>query len=273
MLLHTSPHLGIGWNWEPSVLFGLALLTGTYLVIAGPLQRRFASGKPLPVSRQLAFHAGTFSLFLALVSPLDVLADEYLFSAHMVQHMLLLYVAPPLWLIGLPDWAMSLSALGDILRRVAGYLTRPLIAFLIFNGIMWTWHLPSLYEAALANENLHIFEHLTFLAAAVIGWWPVLAPLPGSARRLPSFTRSLYLFLSAFPCTALAALLTLSTTVLYPFYGAHPWQWGLSPLADQRLGGLIMWLPADMILMLVNMGILYRWFKGSDLVKTTNAEI
>lgn len=255
------------------MLFGLALLTGTYLVIAGPLQRRFASGKPLPVSRQLAFHAGTFSLFLALVSPLDVLADEYLFSAHMVQHMLLLYVAPPLWLIGLPDWAMSLSALGDILRRVAGYLTRPLIAFLIFNGIMWTWHLPSLYEAALANENLHIFEHLTFLAAAVIGWWPVLAPLPGSARRLPSFTRSLYLFLSAFPCTALAALLTLSTTVLYPFYGAHPWQWGLSPLADQRLGGLIMWLPADMILMLVNMGILYRWFKGSDLVKTTNAEI
>jgi cytochrome c oxidase assembly factor CtaG len=268
MSLHLSAESGIGWVWEPSVLLGLALLSGAYQLAAGPLQRRYAPGRRLPVSRQLLFHAGTLSVFLALVSPLDALADEYLFSAHMVQHMLLMFVAPPLWLLGAPDWLAALATRRETPRRMAQALARPLVAFLIFNGMMWVWHLPSLYDAALANESLHIFEHLSFMAAAVIGWWPVLGPLPQGAPRLSPATKSIYLFLSAFPCTALAALLALSSTRLYPFYGDFPRQWGLSPLMDQRLGGLIMWLPGDMILMLVNIGILYRWFNDSGPVRT-----
>lgn len=259
---------GVGWSWEPSVLLGLAVLTGVYLWITGPLQKHYAPGKQLPFFKKLSFHAGTFSLFIALVSPLDVLADDYLFSAHMLQHVLMLYVTPPLWLIGLPDWIVEGNIWGNIPKRLTGFLSQPVFAFLIFNGVMWVWHIPNLYDAALANEILHIFEHLMFISAAVVGWWLVLGPLPKPAHRGQPITRSIYLFLSTFPCTALAALITLSTTVLYTFYGAHPWQWGLSPLLDQQIGGLIMWLPADMILIGVNVALLYRWFNDPNRIQT-----
>jgi len=259
MFLHESTPTPLTWAWQPSILAGLALLTLAYGWLVGPAGRQQAGGERVSALRQLAFHAGTLLVFLALVSPLDGVADEDLFSAHMLQHMLLTFVAPPLWLLGIPAWPLRWLArrrpAGAILRR----LLQPATAFLIFNAVMWAWHLPAAYDAALENEGLHVIEHLAFMGAALIGWWPVIGPsLPG-VKRLPDLGRSLYLFLSGLACTALAALITLAPQPLYPFYGQRPQLWGLSPLADQQLGGLLMWLPADMILMLFNLVILYGW--------------
>ena len=128
---------------------------------------------------------------------------------------------------------------------------------------MWCWHLPAAYDLALEHETIHVAEHLMFMAAAVIGWWPVLGPdLPG-ASRLSEPGQALYLFASTFPCTALAAVITLSPVQLYPFYGSASLAYGLPPLLDQTVGGLLMWLPSDMIFMLAAVIVLYVWLDRS----------
>lgn len=247
-----------GWAWDPSILVGLALFAGAYSALVGPLRRRHGWGERVPFPRQLCFYLGTMAVFVALVTPLDVLADEVLFSAHMAQHMLLTFVAPPLWLLGLPDWAPSLLPRQARLTQLGARLTRPAVAFVIFNATMWAWHVPLAYNAALESESLHIVEHLTFMATAVIGWWPVIQRWPRTDDD-PRPWRILYLFLSTLPCTALAAVITLSPRQLYTFYADTPIQVGLSPLLDQQIGGLLMWLPADMILMLAALIVGNRW--------------
>jgi putative membrane protein len=252
MLLHTQ----LGWSWYPSLLIGFSLWTVLY-------SQAIRRGRPTPLGRQIAFHTGTIVALLALTSPLDELGDRYLFSAHMVQHLLLIYVTAPLWLIGTPGWLVDRL----VPRRMEGlvrWLTSPMIAFIIFIGVLWIWHLPYFYEAAQENEIIHAFEHLTFIGAALIGWWPVMG---GETTRFPKPEqplRMLYLFLLAIPCTTLAAILTLANKPLYPFYVSAPHPLGLDVLQDQRLGGLLMWLPTHMFLLMA-LGITFlRWFVKSE---------
>jgi putative membrane protein len=233
------------WNFAPSVCLGTFLLSAGYAFFIGSLRHNRCWEKPVPPVRQVAFYLGTLSMFLALTGPLDRLGDESLFSAHMAQHMLLTFVAPPLWLLGTPDWLIRRL----VPHQILAWMVNPLIAFLLFNGAMWAWHLPDVYDAALANEALHIAEHLAFLAAGVIGWMPVLKP--GLAAELTPLRRLIYLFPSMLSCTALAALITLSSVQLYHFYGSASLGWGLTPLSDQQLGGLAMWLPGDMLYMVL----------------------
>ncbi len=250
------------WSWEPSVLAGLALFSLAYAALTGPLRARFHWGQPLSAGRQAAFYLGVLAVFLALCSPLDELGDEYLFSAHMVQHLLLTFVAPPLWLAGAPAWLLERLFPPGLPRRVLLVLISPLPAYIIFNGVMWVWHVPRFYDATLESEGIHIFEHLTFMASAVIGWAPVLVGAP--LNRLSSPLRALYLFLSSFPCTALAAMMTFSPRVLYPFYAGAPRLFANLPaLTDQWIGGLIMWLVGDMILASVSLAIVYHWLSKS----------
>jgi putative membrane protein len=233
------------WNFAPSVCLGTFLLSAGYAFFVGLLRRNRRWGKPVPPVQQMAFHLGTLCMFLALTGPLDDLGDESLFSAHMAQHMILTFVTPPLWLLGTPDWLIRLI----VPPRILAWMVSPLAAFLLFNGAMWTWHLPSVYDTALAHEGLHIMEHLMFMAAGVIGWMPVLKP--GLSEQLTPLRRLIYLFPSMLSCTALAALITLSSIQLYHFYGSASLGWGLTPLSDQQLGGLAMWLPGDMLYMVL----------------------
>jgi putative membrane protein len=246
----------LNWTWEPSVLIGLMMLSVSYAYAMGPLRRRLR-GRPVSRLRQTCFYLGALAVFVALVSPLDELADECLFSAHMVQHMLLTFAAPPLWLLGTPDWLLAHLFPPGLRRAVLRWVTQPVAAFILFNGVMWLWHWPPLYEAALEHLGLHILEHVLFLVSAVIGWSPILIALPGERLTLPG--RVAYIVASMFSCTALAALITLSPRLLYPFYGATTAAWGLLPLADQQLGGLLMWLPGDMIYMAAAVVLLARW--------------
>jgi cytochrome c oxidase assembly factor CtaG len=254
---HTAHALN--WDWEPSILLGLALLISGYALAVGPLRRKFRWSEPVALWRQLAFYAGCLAVFVALVSPLDNLSDEYLFSAHMGQHMLLQFVAPPLWLLGTPAWLVERLIPAGRGRRAVGAITHPVTAFAIFYLTMWAWHWPPAYDLALEHERVHIVEHLLFMATAVIGWWPVLGRVQFVSMPLGDLGRVLYLIASMFPCTALAALITLSPSVLYTFYGTAPQQWGLAPLVDQQIGGLIMWLPGDMIFLLALIIVFSRW--------------
>jgi cytochrome c oxidase assembly factor CtaG len=263
LLVHADTARVLTWAWEPSILIGLAGLVGGYALAVGPLRRRHQWGAPVPASRQAAFYLGMLCVWIALVSPLDGLGDKYLFSAHMVQHMLLTFVAPPLWLVGIPAW-LAEKLVPAPARRIMAGITHPAVAFAIFNGTMWAWHLPRAYDLALQYEGLHVLEHLTFMASAVIGWWPVLGVFQPNRKAWTPLVRVFYLVLSIFPCTALAALITLAPTRLYTFYANAPEQWGLSPMADQQLGGVLMWIPGDMILLLALIIVFYRWLNQSS---------
>lgn len=245
----------VGWTWYPSIVIGFSLWTLLY--VWATLRKK------TPRAQLIAFHFGTLVGLLALVSPLDELGDAYLFSAHMVQHLLLMFVAAPLWLIGTPGWLLNRILPGRF-EKTINWLVNPMVAFGIFVSVMWFWHIPVVYGMALENETIHIIEHLTFIGAALIGWWPVAG---SGASRIPKLApplRILFLFFLAIPCTGLAAILTFAHTPLYSVYVTAPHTFGLDALQDLHLGGLLMWLPTHMILLLAIGITFFKWFMDSD---------
>src|SRR5437773_6824410 len=237
------------WNVHLSVAAGLALLGGLYVYLGG------LRSAPRHVA---SFVGALVVLFLALNGPLHNLSDTYLFSAHMAQHLLLTLVFPPLLLYGTPAHVIRPLLRPRGVMAVGRFVTRPLAAALLFTGPIVIWHAPVLYEAALRDHNLHIAQHLVFLTTAVIMWWPVLSPVP-ELPRIPHLLQLLYLFLLGIPMSVTGALISLSDSVLYPFYAAAPRVWGLSPLEDQQIGGLLMWVLGGLMLWIVMTVIWFRW--------------
>lgn len=247
--------LQIGWTWYPSVVIGFSLWTLFYV-----WKNR---DRHTPLVQQMVFHLGTLAGLLALVSPLDELGDTYLFSAHMVQHLLLMFVAAPLWLMGIPGWLLD-EILPKRLEKTVNWLVRPIIAFGVFVIVLWFWHIPAFYGMAQENEAIHIFEHLTFMGAALVGWWPVVGAESSRISKPVPPVRILYLFLLAIPCTGLAAVLTFAHAPFYTFYLTAPHIFGLDALQDLHLGGLLMWLPTHMVLLLAIGVTFFKWFVDSD---------
>jgi putative membrane protein len=242
-------------EWHADVVVGLAVLAAVY----GWATRR--AGEPLVAVRSLALLGAVAVLAFALNGPLHDLSDRYLFSAHMVQHLLLTLAVPPLLLGSLtPGRVAPLLAIPGVapsLRR----LTRAPIAYVLYNATLLAWHLPRPYDAALAWHPLHIVQHLTLMATAILAWWPILSPTP-DVPRAPYPAQMLYLFLLGLPMTAIAALVTMADVPLYAAYGAAPRATGLSPLEDQRLGGLIMWIPGTAALLVAFTAVFFRWARA-----------
>ena len=251
------------WSWYPSVIAGCVLLLILYLAVA----------RPLSPSHAVWYSTGVLVLFLALVSPLDALGDDYLFSVHMVQHLLLILLAAPLLLLGIPRTLATLLLARPLFAWLEKKLSRPPVAWLLGIGTLWIWHLPVLYNATLANENIHIAEHLSFLVTGVIFWWPVLSPLPD--HRLKPGPSIIYLFSAGVANTILGIILTFVPVGLYPAY-LHPEDelgalslirntWGLSAAEDQQLGGLFMWVGGGLIFLIAILGMMYRWYSSPSL--------
>ena len=247
------------WAVHPSVAAGLVLLGGLYVYLGGLRSAR----------RHVASFAGALAvLFVALNGPLHNLSDTYLFSAHMAQHLVLTLVFPPLLLYGSPAHVVRPLLRPRWVLALGRVVTRPLVAAIVFTGPIVIWHVPALYEAALRNHNLHIVQHLIFLTTAVLMWWPVLSPVP-ELPRIPHLLQLLYLFLLGIPMSVTGALITLSDSVLYPFYAAAPRVWGLSPLEDQQIGGLLMWVLGGLMLWIV---MTVAWFRYSVWDARADAE-
>lgn len=246
----------MSWTINSEVLTGLSILGVAYLWASRGRHGR-AKGELIEPWRIAAFFSGLGLIFLALNGPIHDLAESQLFSVHMVQHLMLI-VAPSLLLAGTKGWMfrplLQIPGVAAIGRR----LTRPVVACALFTVVLMAWHLPILYEWALRNHDIHILEHLMFMVAALLLWWPVLSPLPDWPRLAPP-TQLLYLFVAGTPMTIVAAFITLSDDVLYRFYGEAPLQWGLSPLADQRLGGVLMWVPGTLIFLVALTIVYFQW--------------
>jgi putative membrane protein len=235
----------------PSVLVGLVALEAAYLLAT--------RGRAVSLARQAAFLAGVLSLALALVSPLDDLSDHYLFTAHMLQHLLLTLVAAPLLLAGMPGWLLRDLLRATRLTGAARVARHPLIAFGVFNLVFGLAHVPPAYELALANEPLHAVEHLVFLGTAVLMWLPVLSPAPDVLPRYPPLGQVLYLFLQTLPSGLVGALLAASGTAVYATYVLAPRITPLSPQEDQQLGGLIMWVGTGFYFLIASGIVFFGW--------------
>jgi putative membrane protein len=216
-----------------------------------------------PLHRPTTFQSIVFPLalvvmFFALNGPVHDISDYYLFTGHMVQHLVLTIVVPPLLLLGTPGWMLRPALRIPAVNAFAKVVTTPRAAFTIFNVVLAAWHLPPLYNSAMFHHEVHIIQHLMFLVGAVIMWWPMLSPLP-ELPRLSYPGQMLYSFLMTLPMTIVSIFIVYADHVLYPAYASAPRLWDLSPLEDQRLGGLIMWIPGGLFFYLLTSLIFFRW--------------
>jgi putative membrane protein len=248
---------------HPSVLIGCAIFFGLYAWGVGPLRRRHQWADRPDRTQVALFATGVAVLFFSLNGPIHDLSDNFLFSAHMVQHLLLTLIMPPLLLVGTPAWLLRPLLRQRALTAVLRVVTSPLIAFAIYNVVFAGWHLPGAYNYALEHHGAHIVQHLMFIGAAVLVWWPVVDPLPELARLTPP-TRVLYLFALGIPMSVISALITLSENVLYPWYEGAPRLFGLTALNDQQMGGLIMWVPGMMVYWLAITILFFRWSRREE---------
>ncbi|MDB4877208.1 MAG: hypothetical protein JWM41_3654 [Gemmatimonadetes bacterium] len=218
-----------------------------------------------------SFAAGMVILALALLSPLHE-ASEQIFTAHMIQHELLMVAAAPLLIVGRPAvvmlWALPLRtrhALARAVRtpawRAAWHaLSRPFDAWLIHGLVIWLWHAPVLFQATLRSEAMHALQHLSFVGSALLFWWAVIHP----TRRAALGLSIVYLFTTAVHTAVLGALMTFARTPWYPMYASGAAAWGLTPLEDQQLAGLMMWIPASLAYLIAALMIVRRWLRDSE---------
>ena len=259
------------WPFDPWLLAALLLTAGVYLrgwlVLRRRDPRRWHGGRPA------AFLGGLAAIDLALASPVEPFAD-LLLQVHMVQHLLLMMAAPPLLWLGAPLFPLLRGLPRPVcifwvapwlsappLRRIFGRLTHPLTALVLFVAATWIWHAPPVYDVALRSNGWHYLQHVCFLGTALVFWYPIVRPYPARPRWSPWLLLPC-LFLADLSNTALAALLTFSDRLLYPYYAEVPRLAGLSPLDDQSAAGVVMWVPGSLAFLLPLFGIGVQLLSG-----------
>ncbi|HZP39118.1 MAG TPA: cytochrome c oxidase assembly protein [Methylomirabilota bacterium] len=262
------------WHADPVVVGGL-LVAGVAYGAATLWRRRLDPDADIEPHKVASFAGFLGVLFVALTGPIHDLSDYYLFSAHMVQHMLLVFAMPPLLLHGVPAWMARPLLRDPRLLALGRAMTRPIGAFATFNVVLVAWHLPPLYNLAMEQHPIHIVEHLMIMAASVILWWPLLSPLP-ELPRAPYPVQMLYLFVVGLPMVMVAIFIAMADSLLYPYYAASPRVWdALTPRIDQHLGGLIMWIPGGLVFLIALSVVFFRWQHagGDDRDVPTNTVV
>jgi putative membrane protein len=240
-------------TWSSPTWINVTLFLTAVVYARGWLSIRRLLPALIPIWRLAAFFSGLLSLWVAIGSPLSAFDDVSL-SAHMMQHLLLMAVAPPLLLLGapsipflrgLPQWIVT-GAVGPFLRSqpvkwLGRFLTHPATCWLAATVALIGWHVPAAFELALRSEAWHDVEHICFLLTSILFWWPAVLPFPSDAT-WPRWSIPVYLFLATLPGGALGAFLTFCDRVLYPSYATAPRLFGISPLEDQVIAGALMWV-------------------------------
>lgn len=276
LLLCTQPgtanahgHGDVAWTFDPCVTVPLLLCGGLYVVGTGRLWRRAGVGRGIRFWQAACYAAGWLSLAGALVSPLHELG-EHLFTAHMVEHEIVMACAAPLLALSRPIGAFLwffppsirhlVGRVSHLSRLRTAWLaaTSPLPATVVHGAVIWLWHAPPLFDAAVTILAVHRLQHLSFLASALVFWWAL-------ARRADRGAAAVHLFATMVHTTLLGVLLTLSPRVLFLRQTADAAHWGLTPLQDQQLAGLVMWVPAGAIYAGAAMAFAALWVRQSGL--------
>jgi putative membrane protein len=262
-----KPHdLITAWEFDPGVVAPLVVSAALYLTGS---RQQFG----LTHIQKVCFWAGWWSLVIALISPVHPLG-EALFSAHMVQHEILMLISAPLlvlsrplvaFLWGLPmRWRRATGrwAKKSYVKKSWQWLTDPFTAWWVHAAAIWAWHAPALFQLTLTSELAHTAQHLSFFLSALLFWWALFY-----SRGRKSYGASvLYIFTTAVHTSVLGALLTFAPHAWYPGYSTTTQAWGLTPVEDQQLGGLIMWVPASLVYLVAGLALFAAWLKESDAV-------
>lgn len=249
LLLHARAPATVPWtpalslHW--STVLGTAVFGALYVWGITAARRRWNLGPPVGGLRIAAFVAGIAVLLVSLNGPIHDLSDDYLFTAHMLQHLLLTMVFPPLIIFSIPGWLLEPVVRPRWVQGFGRFVAHPIMAGVIFTAVLSAWHLVPVYDLMMTNHDVHIVAHLLFIIAAFIMWWPVMSPIR-EVPALPPGLGMLYLFLVSVPMQIPAALITMADTPLYKWYVQAPRTFGLTPLEDQRIGGLLMWIPGNL---------------------------
>jgi len=255
------------WTLDPLALSMIGASTITYSRGLYALWQHAGVGAGIRRAEAVAFYLAQLSLFISLVSPIDRLSD-LLFSAHMAQHEILLVIAPPLLVLGRPivalPWAFGEHRRAAVARALKSplasgtwqVLSSPLVILLVHGGVLWLWHIPVLFEAALRNEGVHALQHASFFLTAVVFWWGIAR---GRYGRGGYGLAAAFVFATAMHTSILGALLTVASRLWYPLYAARGEPWSVNVLEDQELAGLIMWVPGGVLLGLLALGLFAAW--------------
>ncbi len=252
------------WHTEPLLLISLLTVGWLYALGIGPLRERIATNQRFPRGQAITFYSGLIITYLAVGSPLDQIGEQFLFCAHMTQHMLLIYVAPTLFIFGTPAWLIDCLLKPEPIRKVMSLFTHPACGGLLFTFIYTAWHVPVLYELALHDKRIHILEHWTMFGLGILMLWPYLTRSTRVPRRGFGI-RMLAIFLLMVGQLPVFAFLTFAGEAIYPTYLWAPRIIDLDPLNDQIIGGIIM--------KVVNMGFsltilgstFYAWAKSDEV--------
>jgi putative membrane protein len=269
---HTLTELSQRWSFDPLVVVGLAFSVWLYFRGLRRLWRESAVGQGIKRWQAASFACGWAALFIALISPLHTLG-EVLFSAHMVQHEVLMLIAAPLIVLGRPlitflwavpmRWRKQLGRIGKAGIVETGWraLTNPLAAWAIHGLALWVWHVPALFQATLESDLVHTAQHLSFFLSALLFWWALIY---GRQALMGYGVAVLYVFSTAMHSGLLGVLLTFTTKLWYPVYREFTGTWGLTPMEDQQLGGLIMWIPAGVVYVIAGLILFTAWLQASE---------
>jgi cytochrome c oxidase assembly factor CtaG len=265
-------------SWTVPIPLTLATILVAVLYLRGWRQLRLASTDIIPAWRAASFLVGVFLIWLAIGSPLALL-DEHLLTVHMVQHLLLMTIAPALVLAGAPVMPLLhglpqpfvQSFVGPFLRRpllqsIGRALSQPAVCWLAAAAALVGWHVPAAFNLALQSDGWHIAEHSSFLGAGFLFWWPVIQPWP-SVPVWPRWSILLYLFAATLPCDILSAYLTFCDRVVYPAYLSAPRLSGISALEDQECAGALMWTSVTLIFLVPAVRITVRLLAPSPDVR------
>lgn len=254
--------IALAWHIDVPMLLALMIAGAAYLSAARTVNVAHP-GNPWPARRTAAFIAGLIAIALSLLSPIDTLSDDLL-TVHMIQHLLLVSVAAPLFaLSGIGTLALRVASpeqrsrylLPFLHSRLVVALTFPVVGFMAFVGVMWGSHFTTLYNAALLDEGIHAIEHLLYLAAASLFWWPLLSPDPLRWRLHPG-ARFIALLAQVPPMSFLAITIIGASTPLYSAYLGRTEAFGIDAITDQRMAGSLMWVAGDFALVLPVIAIL-----------------
>ncbi len=249
-------------QFDPGIWLAVILAGAAYIYATGVIEQR----DPTAVTTRQTWYflGGLAILFFALQGPLDAFSDDA-FWVHMIQHIVIVSIVPPLLLIGTP------TALVEPLLRLPGVLpvmrllTNAGVAWLLSTAVFFGWHIPALYNAAVLNDGLHSLEHVGFLFTAILFWWPVFGPAPDDLPRLTRANQVLYLAVSCQPNVVLGAVLVFGPQAYYAVYGgANRLMPNLSPLVDQQIGGSIMWVPGNLLYLGIISKLFFDWFTERD---------
>jgi putative membrane protein len=259
------------WHNEPWLIGGLVASGWLWAVLAGPWRLRLAwriegtaeaaARVPFPRAHAVRFYSSLFVFYLAVGSPLDQIAERFLFSAHMLQHQLLMYPAAILFLLGIPHWMIDPVLARPNVRAPLRLLTSPLVCALVYSLVVSVWHTPTLYDFALRNKLVHVIEHIMFYLASVLYWWPLLSPSRVLPRREYG-VQMLYLVAVVILMTPVFAYITFSGDILYPTYEFAPRLYAnFSAADDQLLAGTMMKLIGGAVALGAFMVAFFRWYQ------------